>query len=386
MFTHPTLKVVFRKDRVNSRNEAPLYLQFTLDRKVNRLSLNMYVPLKSMESTRGGVRLAEKGKHKIPNAKETNFFLDKLIQRAKKIILYLQNNDEAITFSKFKDAFLGVRNDDFFEFHSKVVQLREEQDYSTRTIQGYWKEFRRLKEFRNQIYLSDIDHKFLDEYSAHLKKVKKNDVNTIWKSLCYIRLMMHEAMHELIDRTPFSSYKLKYVDKQRNHLSYQELGELYRLYESHTLKSSWQNVLQYFLFSCYTGLDYGDIITLKYSDFSYENGRFFIDRCRAKNGYHYIVPVTDKATALIDLEGFNDKSEELVFRVISNQRTNSYLKEIMTIVNIQKTITYHTARHTFGKLSLNLSIPKEVVQKMMGHQTIEMTSNHAKALKQYVYT
>ena len=209
-----------------------------------------------------------------------------------------------------------------------------------------------MKEFREQLFLCDINHKALDIYAVHLKKVKQNDLNTIWEPLCHICLMMHEAVkHELIGRTPFSTYKLKYVDKQRNHLSYQELDRLYRLYESDTLKASWQNVLQYFLFSCYTGLDYGDISTLKYNDFSYEHGRFFVDRCRAKNGYHYIVPVAEKAAALIDMNQAGSGSQELVFRAISNQRTNSYLKKIMSVVNIQKTISYCPTylRYPFSK-------------------------------------
>lgn len=384
MFSHPTIKVVSRKSRVNSRNEVPLYLQLTLNRKVNKLSLNMYVPLSSIEMSRDGVFMAEKSKYKYPNAKETNYYLSQLINRAKKIILDFQNNHQPISFQKFKDEFLGIRSDDFYKLHDKVFQLKEQRGIAPRTLKGYQKEYRRLKSFRDPLYFKDIDHQFLDAYAIHLKKERGNDVNTIWKSLCYIRMMLYEALRmELIDRTPFTTYELKYIDKKKDHLSYIELNRLYDLFVQQSISPVLHNVLSYFLFSCYTGLDFGDIKSLRYNDIMFEDNRYLIDRCRAKNGHHYTVPLAQRAVALLNPKMLKLPSDQLVFRVISNQKTNSFLKEIINIANIHKRITFHSARHTFGTLSLNLTIPREVVQKMMGHQTIQMTSHYAKVLNQY---
>jgi integrase len=45
---------------------------------------------------------------------------------------------------------------------------------------------------------------------------------------------------------------------------------------------------------------------------------------------------------------------EPVFKVYSNQSTNSMLKDIMKLAGINKPISYHCSRHTFATLALEL--------------------------------
>ncbi len=71
-------------------------------------------------------------------------------------------------------------------------------------------------------------------------------------------------------------------------------------------------------------------------------------------------------------------AEQLVFRVLSNQKTNEYLKEIIKIAGIDKVITFHSARHTLATRGLEMGIPIEVVSKILGHTEIKMTQIYAK--------
>ena len=60
--------------------------------------------------------------------------------------------------------------------------------------------------------------------------------------------------------------------------------------------------------------------------------------------------------------------------VLSNQKLNSYLKEIADLCGINKNITFHCARHTFGSIiCLSQGIPIETVSKIMGHKHIKTT-------------
>lgn len=60
--------------------------------------------------------------------------------------------------------------------------------------------------------------------------------------------------------------------------------------------------------------------------------------------------------------------------VYSNQKLNSYLKEIADICGISKNLTFHTARHTFATtVTLSNNIPIETVSKMLGHTSIRTT-------------
>ncbi|WP_346659719.1 site-specific integrase [Chryseobacterium sp. GM_Chr_2] len=75
----------------------------------------------------------------------------------------------------------------------------------------------------------------------------------------------------------------------------------------------------------------------------------------------------------------------VLFPVLSNQKMNSYLKEIANICGINKELTFHIARHTFGTtVTLSNGVPIESVSKMLGHTNIKTTQYYAKILDKKV--
>ena len=64
--------------------------------------------------------------------------------------------------------------------------------------------------------------------------------------------------------------------------------------------------------------------------------------------------------------------------VISNQKMNEYLMEITAVCGINKSKTFHIARHTFATLSLGYGVPIETVSKMLGHTDIKTTQIYVK--------
>ena len=67
---------------------------------------------------------------------------------------------------------------------------------------------------------------------------------------------------------------------------------------------------------------------------------------------------------------------------MSNQRINSYLKEIADLCGIKKNLTFHMARHTFATMSISKGVPMESVSKMLGHTNIRITQIYARNNKQ----
>ena len=79
--------------------------------------------------------------------------------------------------------------------------------------------------------------------------------------------------------------------------------------------------------------------------------------------------------------------------VLSNQKLNSYLKEIADLCGINKNITFHLARHTFATTTtlakgvptaattifLSNGVPIETVSSMLGHKSIKTTQIYASA-------
>ena len=72
-------------------------------------------------------------------------------------------------------------------------------------------------------------------------------------------------------------------------------------------------------------------------------------------------------------------NENKLLPILSNQRMNSYLKEIGDLCGIKEEITFHTARHTFATtIALTNGVPIESVSKMLGHTNIKTTQHYAK--------
>ena len=70
-----------------------------------------------------------------------------------------------------------------------------------------------------------------------------------------------------------------------------------------------------------------------------------------------------------------------VLPVLTNQKMNSYLKEIADTCGIKKKLTFHTARHTFATtITLNNGVPMETVSKMMGHKSLKQTQHYARVI------
>ena len=98
---------------------------------------------------------------------------------------------------------------------------------------------------------------------------------------------------------------------------------------------------------------------------------------REKTGVNFNIPLLDIAKEILDKYA-GTLPDEKVLPVLSNQKMNAYLKEIGTICEIEKELTYHLARHTFATLTLSKGVSIESVSKMLGHSNIKTTQIYAK--------
>jgi site-specific recombinase XerD len=176
-----------------------------------------------------------------------------------------------------------------------------------------------------------------------------------------------------IKSNPFKYLTIKKVDGKRDFLSAEELNKLAKLYYSDEITDlKEKEILQYFLFSCYTGLRYSDLKALKSSSIKDKS----IQINMHKTSYQVNIPLTQKACQLLPSKGKSDSDQ--VFRVYCNKVTNRILKDIGARYKIQKKLTCHVARHTFATVSITLGIPIEVVSKLLGHTNLKTTQVYAK--------
>lgn len=142
-----------------------------------------------------------------------------------------------------------------------------------------------------------------------------------------------------------------------------------------------RRVADCFLFSCYTGLSYGDIELLEPSDYQINSfGQVYIEKKRKKTDILFTTVLLDDALAIA-------KKYDYVLPVVSNQKMNAYLKEIQALCGIETNITFHTARHTAACYLLNFKppIPQETIMKIFGWQSEKIYHHYAKIFNVTVF-
>lgn len=132
-----------------------------------------------------------------------------------------------------------------------------------------------------------------------------------------------------------------------------------------------------FLFQCYTALSYVDMANLTQSDIKCDDGIYYIRKPRQKTKVVFFTVLTDEAMEILHKYDYK-------LPILSNQKYNSYLKEIGDICQIRKPLHSHLARHTCATRLLNSGIPIEIVAKVLGHTNTEQTRHYAKLLDKSV--
>jgi site-specific recombinase XerD len=187
---------------------------------------------------------------------------------------------------------------------------------------------------------------------------------------------------EWMSNDPFLNYRLKFEKVERGFLSGEELAAI----ELKEFKiERLQQVKDLFVFSCYTGLSYVDVFNLTPDCVALGiDGTKWIFTRRQKSLTQVKVPILPKALAIIDKYKNHPKvlNEGKLLPEISNQKLNSYLKEIADLCGIEKNLHFHLARHTFATtITLTHGVPIESISKMLGHTKLSTTQIYAKVIE-----
>ena len=136
-----------------------------------------------------------------------------------------------------------------------------------------------------------------------------------------------------------------------------------------------------FLFCCYTGLAFADVKKLSSDDIVINiSGKKWIKTKRQKTKSLSSIPLLDIPKAILDKYAAHPhvKAGKGVLPVLTNQKSNAYLKEIADLCGIKKNLTTHLARHTFATtVTLSKGVPIESVGKMLGHRSLKTTQIYA---------
>lgn len=228
--------------------------------------------------------------------------------------------------------------------------------------------------------LDRIDFKFLNDYEHYFKTVRKCNHNSTMKYIKNLGKVIRLGLAEgYMTKNPFDKFKLTYKTVQRDILTIEEVEKLVKM---KIPEERLDRVRDLFVFCIYTGLAFVDVTNLKMEHLVKTNeGTTWIKNSRYKTSVSFLIPLLAIPQRLIKkYDSFIKRSiDGTVMPTLSNQKYNSYLKELAIRAKINKNLTSHLARHTFATtITLNEGVPLEVVSKMLGHTDTKTTQIYAK--------
>lgn len=200
-----------------------------------------------------------------------------------------------------------------------------------------------------------INYEYLDGFNTYLQTKYRCRHNGAVNLLCCMKnFILYCLRNEWIEKNPFQYYKLKEEhNKAKDHLTKAELD----IFLSKPMPNArLERIGDVFAFCCLTGLAFTDADKLRREHISCDDdGTMWIRKPREKTAVLSRIPLLPQPLAL--LKKYENDTELAItgklLPVPSNQKMNSYLKEIATICNIDKNLTTHIARHTFACLAMD---------------------------------
>jgi integrase len=378
-----TMKVLFLlRTRANYESgPAPIYMRVTIEGERFEFATQRKADPEKWDSKAG--RLV---KSKKEETRQLNNYLDMLQMKVFEAHRELLTIGEEITAKKVRNLLLGIENDDsktllgVYREHIEEIKALLGKEYAPGTLKRFKAALSSLEAFlqhrkETDVLLSDLTHKFITDYEFFLKSVRKVEHNTAMGIIKKLKKIVRICVaNDWMEKDPFMNYRVKIRETNRPFLLQDELEKIIALkFTAERLA----NVRDIFVFCCFTGLAYADVQKLRRRDIVVGNdGEKWIHTERVKTDTATRVPLLPQAIKI--MESYADHPQCInqgkLLPVMSNQKMNEYLKEIADRCEINKKMTFHTARHTFATtVTLTNGVPIETVSKMLGHKTLRTT-------------
>lgn len=380
-------KIVLRKKQ-NKEGLYPLAIRITKNRRSTYHYLGHYIDLKYWNEK--DIRV----KKSHPNAANLNNLLVKKLSEANKMLMDLQAEKQDLSANRIKDKLYKDSNGSTFFEIAKVFLAELEANkklarfYSDKVRVNHVLNFSKS----NQLSFQEIDEKFLRNFKTHLKTKHGLSERSIVNNLVVIRTIYNRAIKlGIVDRKlyPFGSggIQIKFPESQKSGLNKDELIALERV---EGLTENEIHARNIWLFSFYlAGIRVADVLKIRWSDISDNRLNYRMN----KNSKLLSLKIPEKALPILEhysihkqddtdfifpeMKTINIKSSKDVFRKINAATTmlNKYLARVAEKAKINKKVTMHIARHSFGTISED-KIPIKMLQKLYRHSSITTTINY----------
>jgi integrase len=372
-----------RPSEQTSKNQAPVYLRIQFNGNRTEYSVGISVSPKEWDKEKQQVKGrsemsdALNGKLKAVRARALTIYNELLLKGEPFFPLTIKEKltngfTKAVTF-----------NEAINEYIEKLIALKD-STYSQATINKYLNTQKRVSEYvlkrysRNQIYLHELNYDFIDGFETFLKREFKHGNNTIAKHYQRISRIVRQSIKKgQLNRYPFDDYTIKVEKAEIHYLTLEEVKKI----ESKKFDIPRMEIIRkLFLLSCYSGLAFKEMENLRPEHMVTSDGKvYWISMHRQKTKKTYKIALLPQAVALINELSSLKKNIPVgkLLPMISNQKYNSYLKELADHCGIPKRLTSHIGRKTFSiGIALRSSVSIELLSALLGHSNIRVTAEY----------
>jgi len=380
-----TIQVVLRR-KVRENGSYPLAIRIIKNRKPTFIHIGQNVQEGDWDSVKQRVKKSH------PNSNYLNKYIQKKLADATDKVLEFEIQKSEISSRAIKIGLNQSAKDTFFKQALIYIDhLKKAGKYNR--ISAEQPRINRFKEFLNgeDILFQDITVALLNKYQAYLKGSRTISNRTVVNHLIIIRSIFSQAMKsEIVDPKyyPFGKNKIriKFPESVKIGLTIEEVKRLEEL--KLELDSHANHARNIWLLSFYfAGMRVSDLLRLKWTDFQDDRlyyamgknekaGSFKISEKaveilsqyehRKTENTIFVFPVLDSLTKIDDLYNSQRKISYAV------KSLNEALQKIASTAKINKKLTMHIARHTFGNISGD-KIPIQMLQKLYRHTSITTT-------------
>ena len=378
---------IFPKSNKAKGGNAPLYARITLNSDRIELSLQRRITLNLWDERKSRLRGSS------AESIQVNKSIDRIYNQIYESFRQLQHENKLLSATAVKARYLGIDDSskslsDILDYHTLNMQsvLKPGTMKNYRTTEKYLYEFLEVNMKSTDIYLKQINYGFIMDFEHFLRTYKSKSHrpspsnNGVMKHLERLKKLLNLAQKlEWVQKDPFSKYALKFTKAERDFLSKEELDKVIGFQSTRMALLQTRDI---FVFACYTGLSFIDVKKLAQDNIVRGiDGNKWIYTAREKTDTPVKIPILPKAREVLDKYVLKMRHTHLLLPVYSNQKTNTYLKEVAQQLGINKKLTFHVARHTFATtVTLSNGVPIETVSKLLGHTKLSTTQIYARVI------
>ena len=336
-----SINKIIRNDKPIKRNgKYPIYLRIRIRYKETKVPTGFDVFAFDWDS-----------KKSQPKCKALQILVNKKVMELDLFLNRCMANEQELSIELVKSFYSGKREikpemQSFYSYYLDFVDRKRKEGLNPETIRVYMTTYKVMKEFKSDFRINDISLELIEKFDEHMRDVNGNSSGGRNPKHKNLRTVILDIVKRNIPvDNPYKWFKMPTSETKEVYLKRSELNLLEKYAKTLPVNSRDRNILQMYLFSCYCGLRFSDVLDLEWRHIDFENS--LIRKNMVKTKSEVITPIFTMAQEIL-LERLQIagaiKNEDKVFEKMTEPTVNKNLRKCVKLAGIEKYLSYHSSR------------------------------------------